>query len=138
MYTLTPLYDSSEINSYLPSIIPYLNLALTKSPENSIDSTLYSIQQGRSLLWVLENKGQVVGCVTTKVLQHPNYRVGLIHLCGGKEVDGWVQLTLKQIEQWARDKQCHSIEIIGRKGWEKKLTGYTSDRVVYTKKLNHA
>jgi hypothetical protein len=137
MYTLTPLYDSSEINSYLPSVIPYLNLALVHSPENSIDSVVYSIQQGRSLLWVIENKGQVVGCVTTKILQHPNYRIALIHLCGGKGIDDWIHLLL-DIEQWARGQQCHSIEVIGRKGWEKKLTGYTADRVVFAKKLNQA
>lgn len=41
----------------------------------------------------------------------------------------------KNICVWARELGCTSMEIIGRKGWERQLSDYTASAVVLVKDL---
>ena len=136
MHTIKPLYDEQELDSYLPSVISLIERVLVYSPENSLESVIDNLMQGYSLLWlVLDEAGNVSGVVTTKIINHPNYRTALIHLCAGDGIDDWIH-TIHDIERWARSQQCRFIEIQGRPGWKRKLPEYDAVRTVFQKELN--
>lgn len=76
------------------------------------------IEAGECQLWTTENSAQVTSIET--------WPTGLT------ELNGWlaggnleeIQSLRPTIEQWAREKGCHRISLVGRKGWSRAFPGY--------------
>jgi hypothetical protein len=94
----------------------------------TLDAVEREIRAGRAILWPMKRSA----CVT-QIHEYPNGRVLRIWLAGG-ELDE-LMLYLSSADSYARWQGCKAVELEGRPGWERVLTGYTKRRVVLTKEL---
>ena len=86
------------------------------------------------ILWDKEDKNQYYGVVVTEILQRPLKRCLNIRIMTGHHRDKWQHL-IKNIEKFAWDNKCDSMELIARPGWQKELSryGYQRTHVVLEK-----
>ena len=75
------------------------------------------------ILWDKEDKNQYYGVVVTEILQRPLKRCLNIRIMTGHHRDKWQHL-IKNIEKFAWDNKCDSMELIARPGWQKDLSKY--------------
>lgn len=87
------------------------------------------VEQGRAQLWSLDG-----GYALTRVIDGKK-RVLQYVAIGGERMDSWLPAFLSVSQEWARDHQCVSCVVTGRRGWEKKLRGFKLERVTLTKEL---
>ena len=59
-------------------------------------------------------------------------------MCAGNNINRWIR-HIETIEDWAKDKNCFAIEIVGRDGWKKyldyKIKGKEDNATIYRKML---
>jgi hypothetical protein len=79
---------------------------------------------GDKRLWVVLSGERAVAAVVTVITSFPTQRVCTILLCGGEDVDSWVNQVLGRVEEYARWEDCGQVEIIGRPGWRRKCAAY--------------
>jgi hypothetical protein len=87
-----------------------------------------AIQHQKAAFFPLEKSAIVV-----EIVDYPQRISCRIWLAGG-DMDELMEAE-KNICVWARELGCSSMEIIGRKGWERQLSDYTASAVVLVKEL---
>lgn len=97
---------------------------------NPIGSTaediLTCVQNGTMQLW-LTASGKGVG--VTQVISYPQYRVLLIFIVAGEDVQEWLDAGHHQLDSFAQSQGCAHVDFIGRKGWAKLVAdmGYNQE-----------
>lgn len=71
--------------------------------------------------------------IVVEIVDYPQRSTCRIWLAGG-DMDELLQAE-KEVCKWAVERGCSSMEIIGRKGWERVLSEYKPSAVVLTKDL---
>lgn len=102
------------------------------SGKNLLDAVLKKEMQ----LWISWTD-KVESAVLTQLIDYPQYRVCRWFLAGGKNVDAWLDDLTRQVETWAIANDVKRIELVGRKGWIKKMKDYESKHIVMTKELKY-
>jgi len=64
--------------------------------------------------------GDIKAAFVTQFSQFPSKKVLTVMFLGGRSMEEWLHL-IAELEQWAKDEGCDSIEVHGRRGWEKVL-----------------
>lgn len=77
--------------------------------------------------------GEVKAAVVTQFNQYPAKKVLTVVFLGGRDMERWLHL-IEELERWARDEGCDSMEVHGRSGWERVL-GWEKVSTVIRKKL---
>ncbi len=107
----------------------------------STDQALADLQAGEMQLWlVVEGMGSGAETIKAAVLTDikpyaSGMKVCTIWLVVGEAARSWIALR-NEIEDWARQEGCESVEIVGRKGWGRLLDDYEQISVVYEKRLD--
>lgn len=87
--------------------------------------------------WAGFERGRCVGVLITEIRDWSGKRVCEIVACGheliGHETAGECLAT---IEAWAKTNGCSSVQVSGRKGWERRLPGYAFAFVTLRKELD--
>ena len=108
---------------------PMLEAALEHQDTHSIIDVYRAIEGGAAQIWCADKS-----CVVTEILEHPKKRVARIWLAAGNRFE-LVTKMLPDIEDWARELGCDSVEVVGRRGWRRVLTGYTEPHTILEKVL---
>lgn len=77
---------------------------------------------------------EILAAFVTRIECHPKKKVLSIPYLGGKEAERWLD-NIAIIEDFARSNGCESVEVIGRRGWIKKLPDYEPIHTVIRKVL---
>lgn len=102
------------------------------SEKTIIDGLLTGMMQ----LWVLSNNGSGDASLITQVVNYPTgLKVCDVILLGGIESKSWAEFITSQLSKWAESLGCHSLQIIGRPGWEKVLKNWGKTAVMLEKPL---
>lgn len=96
----------------------------------SLEDVEHEIDNERAQFWPFPH-----GAVVTQVCEYPLLRVLRVWLAGGQLHE--MERGFDFLEDVAREFNCSRIEIDGRKGWGRVMTGYTETRVVYTKEVTN-
>lgn len=106
-----------EISQYVKDTIKYSAGRYTE--KTIVDLVISGFMQ----LWVVTEGQEVLLSMVTQIMNYPTgLRVCDIILLGGKNIEKWLEFTEKNISEWALNTMnCNSIQLIGRKGWEKML-----------------
>lgn len=124
---------SSHIDLIWSQAKPFIERALPFSVGKfNIDYIYHALKDARMQLWVVLDP-DVVAAGVTEVQNYPQKRVCSVMFAGGDGQD-WPRLMLT-IEEFARYSGCNSVEIWGRKGWERVLTDYSHLHTVIGKEL---
>jgi len=85
-------------------------------------------------LWI-SWKDKVESAVLTQIIEYPKFKVCRWFLAGGSKLHLWLDEMTKQVEEWSKQNNCKRIELVGRRGWIKKLKDYEAKHIVMTKEL---
>lgn len=85
-------------------------------------------------LWLAVRDTEILAAGVTTILDYRNKRVLLFEYAGGKDIKRWAHLRFT-LEEFAREKGCQEIEILGRKGFTRLFKDYTPTFIVMRKSL---
>ena len=102
--------------------------------EATLEDYYEHISNGDMQLWVAVSKDDIMACMVTQIAPYPSKRVLRIIALGGIEMERWLEF-LPDIEHWAMNMGCTSLEAWGRKGWLKILTDWKCSYHILTKDL---
>jgi len=109
---------------------PHIQAALDHANNShTLDDVRKMIGERNAQFWPLENS-----VIVTEIVSYPSGRSVRFWLAGG-DLD---ELLLAEpvVTRWAKEEYgCTRCEIIGRKGWQKKLTEYKAAAVLLTKEI---
>tara|TARA_R110000765_G_scaffold2319_1_gene7000 strand:- start:166 stop:558 length:393 start_codon:yes stop_codon:yes gene_type:complete len=111
---------------------PFLADALEKSGnEYTVDDVLRELEDNHAIFYPTPK-----GASVFRIGMYPQKRMLCIWLAGG-DMESSIENILEAAEFHAREHECHGIEVLGRKGWEKVLKpyGYEHKRVMLIKEL---
>ena len=113
----------------LERLAHHIEAALAYSGDtHSLVDVVDAIKDGSAQFFPLENSA-----IVTEVVDYPQKIVCRIWLAGG-DMEELIEAE-KDICIWARERGCDSMEIIGRKGWERQLRDYKPTATVLVKDI---
>ena len=87
------------------------------------------LRNDQAQFWPAENSAMV-----TEIVGYPNGSHCRIWLAGG-EYEELRGLERDRVIPWARQRGCRRIELVGRKGWARRLKDYDEVAVVLAKEI---
>lgn len=115
---------SRSVPEYWPEVSPLIQKALAYCDGKYDLRYIYESLMSRKMqLWVSLDSipmSHVEACCITEIVHYPLKCICNIFLVSGKNMQNWLGFE-KNIEAWARENGCRSIECYGRPGWEKTI-----------------
>lgn len=128
--------SSDMVDSFWELVQPLLIPAVEVAGELAVDDLYPALKDGSKLLWIsFDDSLGLYGAAVTSIVQHPLKKVLLLEYLGA--VPNTMKLCFEEVRdiftKWAKHHECDSIEVYGRKGWERVLkdSGYKTTRYVY-------
>jgi hypothetical protein len=118
----------TSVNKMIEAAIDYGTARIT-----SLD-VYKKIKAREYQLWTVQQGAKVKAAVVTEIVDAPRGRVASIFICTGEDMGTWVQF-LGQIEQWAKENHCDTIEALARPGWKRMLPEYRARHIHLERKL---
>jgi len=129
------MISPDDINVVWDNISGYLQQVVDHSQyEATLEDYYEHISNGDMQLWVAVSKNDILACMVTQIAPYPSKRVLRIIALGGIEMERWLEF-LPDIEYWAMNMGCTSLEAWGRKGWLKILQDWKCSYHILTKDL---
>ena len=107
---------------WIEAALPYA------SNSHGINDVWLAVQNGKAQFFPRQKCA-----IVTEIVDYPRRSVCRIWLAGG-DLDELIDAE-KDIAQWARSIGCSGMEIIGRKGWQRKLKDYEPKSTVFVREL---
>ena len=89
--------------------------------EMSLEDIKLYLDTGQMQLFVANTEKEIVGLVTTEVVDYPRHSSLNIAHCAGDCFENWVEFE-PLLQSHAKRNKCKTMELDGRRGWEKKLS----------------
>lgn len=99
------------------------------------DDELNLVLEGNAQLWISIDDGAVTGAAITRFIDYPQAFTFCILTMAGDGSD-WNHL-IQDLELFAANHGCTHMEIMGRRGWLRRLDGYEESFTTICKRLNH-
>ncbi len=129
--------NKSDLGAWWPQAAPFIDEAIPYlRGRSNIADIEQDCHEGNKRLWVVLSDGKLVAAVVSVIIQFSTLKVCNILLCGGSDADSWVPKVLNSMDEYAAWEGCGQLEIIGRKGWERKCPGYQMAGVWLVKELS--
>lgn len=130
LFTVQP----EQLRELWPQIEPKLKKALSRGGAWDTIDIAERVLKGSAQIWGTWD-GEIKSVWVTSISVYHTKKVCDILACGG---EGLYELSpyIKNVETWAKENDCESVRIYGRKGWEKVLSDYQKIAIVLEKKLN--
>lgn len=123
---------SVEIDRHWNEIAPHLH-RLQRLGFIDTGEVREDLKAARKQLWGYEDCGRVVGVAITRVTKS---RVCEIYgAAGTTTAPQQIQQVHEAIEAWAKSINCTKLRLQGRRGWLRKLTGYTQTGIIAEKEF---
>lgn len=125
-----------DIDLVWPVVLPMLQRAIDLNDGDFDGNHVYErLLEDTMQLFVGYNTDDIIYAAVTELIPYQHNKALRIVLMGGKQIDSWVDT--KTFEKFGRLEGCNRIEIVGRKGWVKKLIsrGYKQTHYIVTKEL---
>jgi len=124
--------QSDEIDATWDEISPFVQRVIDKI---DLYHTLKEIKEAlktEQMQLFVDRKDGIKSICVTQIVVKPNYKFLEIVLNAGHLSS--VPL-FRRIEQWAKEKGCKKVTLIGRPGWGKVLSDYKQTEITLEKEL---
>lgn len=116
-----------------------LKLAIARTSKTSLEAIHERLLKGGAQLWMafLPQTDRILcSCVTDLMRWESGYVSCRVLLVGGGRIELWRHL-MRHLEEYAIGEGANSMEVIGRKGWERIFAreGYTHSETTIAKEL---
>ena len=120
-----------------PMARPWILRAIEKGNLAKFHPLEDDVLRFRAALWIAydDDPPQLYAAAVTQIADTDRQKVCTILACGGKQMRKWLPL-LEGIEKYARTMGCDVVRLMGRKGWQKVLNGYSAKRVILEKDVS--
>lgn len=109
---------------------PHVESALDHSvgEMTSFDIALLAMIEKAHIWLTVDQNDSIASVIVTRFIEETRRKSMLIQTCGGS-VEGWDAWTAHHntLVKFARNNKCSSIQIWGRKGWQRRLRHLTND-----------
>jgi hypothetical protein len=125
-----------DIDLVWPVVLPMLQRAIDLNDGDFDGNHVYErLMEDTMQLFVGYNTDDIIYAAVTELIPYQYNKALRIVLMGGKQINSWVDT--KTFEKFGKLEGCNRIEIVGRKGWVKKLIsrGYKQTHYIVTKEL---
>lgn len=136
----TPLLDnvvtrvpSEDLEFIWSQVAPLLEKALDET--YSIKDILYGLANDRMQLFISWNDNKIESAVVTEIAQYPQAKILRYFLAGGRNLENWLERIQEKIEKFAKQNKCTHLEVAGRKGWVRKLKGFSVKAYLLNKEI---
>jgi hypothetical protein len=114
--------NTEMLDQAWPDISPFIEKGLAFAHgEMNIDDVYHEIMIGRIVPVVMGYDGDIMAVVAMEIAEKHRKRVMCLMTAGGTSLDEWLEEFLDVAYELAKEQNCDSIYINGRKGWERKL-----------------
>ena len=109
------------VEIFWDNIKPLVKKAVTYSGgRHTVNSTKYLLKQGMmDLFIVFKTIKDIEAIIVTQKSIYPAKTMMTVVLCGGKNMNKWAGEGIKTIMEYAKEKGCTGVEVMGRPGWRK-------------------
>jgi len=118
-----------------PMVRPMIQRAFARTGLDGYERTEREVLEGLQLLWLAFDEAAIEAVLTTQLIKVGERKVCVLVACSGQDSERWLPL-LNEIENFARAEGCSGVRIIGRKGWQRVLDGYSARHVILEKSLD--
>ena len=121
------------VEIFWDSIKPLIKKAVTYSGgRHTVNSTKYLLEQGMmDLFIVFKTVKDIEAIIVTQKSIYPAKTLMTVVLCGGKNMNKWAGEGIKTIMEYAKEKGCTGVEVMGRPGWRKIFKQHTKYKESY-------
>ena len=104
---------------------PLLKKATDREGSRQNVEGLYgSVKSGSSCLWCIFIDDVVVGSATTEVNSYTEGKILRVSFLGGGRMELWLEKFIESLKEYGRFNGCNGIDLVGRKGWLRKLENF--------------
>lgn len=115
---------SEHIDGVWPVVAPLIEKSLVYFDNRvDIDDIYNSLKARNNQLWLVIRDGEILTAVVTEITIYPKKKVLNIAYLAGRDFRSW-QDGIDILKDFAKSLGCSSIEIRGRRGWEKLLKDF--------------
>jgi hypothetical protein len=118
-----------------PALEPHIARVCAFGGEWRPETVLRRCAEQSAQLWAVYDEARPIAAAVTEVIDKDLRRDCNIWLCAGSYSEQARDCLLREIEDWARRVGCERIQLVGRRGWEKKMPAYRRTRVILEKRL---
>ena len=122
--TRLTLVDPENIEDAWRKAAPFLLPAIQMGDEYDPEQVLQAIRAGEMQLAEFDNHNAYLAMVTDGITHQNGRKTMRIIFAGGYGLDTVLPDGMRMIQEAARRSGCHSVELIGRDGWQRKLADY--------------
>lgn len=126
-----------DVGHIEPWLRPFLDRFAEETALVSADDVIEQAKRADAQLWSYYDGEKFRGVIATRIHTTMAGRLCNLWVCVGLDADDLIDGMLGEIETWARSIGCHALEVVGRKGWSRKLEprGFEKEAVVLVKRL---
>lgn len=125
--------QSYQINDWWPHIEPFLSRV--ERPDWTPEGVRAELEQSMAQFWGMADDSRLLAVWITKVQETSRGKRGLLWIAAGSELHDGLALFRLHTEPWLKAQGCRSIQILGRKGWQRVLPDYDDVGIVLEKVL---
>jgi len=128
------LVKRQDIIEILPFVEHYIKDAMQYNNDWTYTDLVTSLLTEHCKLWVVSHDNKLLAAVVTQVYLYPLKKEVRIHLLAGEETEKWAKEWSHTIETYAISEGAKSIDLMGRKGWERYLRPYGYKPITHMRK----
>lgn len=130
---------TAEVDFYWPVLAPHFRAGIDAVTTSlTIEEVKEHLKAQRWSAWAIYLRKKplpIYAAACTNLRKTNSGKVVTISLIGGRDIDVWLPEALAEFEALARKNGCVKIEVEGRRGWERYLTGFKTVRIIMEKAL---
>ena len=108
---------------------PWIEAALARSEGGyAFDDVVKELESGLMQFWPAQK-----GCAVTQILAMPQRKILHVFLAGG-DLEQLIDM-IESVSDWGRAQGCSAMTMSGRKGWSRRLPGWSETAITMEKAL---
>ena len=115
-------------------IEPFIQMAIEDEHYTSKDVKKFLLD-GVSRAYSVVKGSKIIAVVTADLVSYPTSKIVRIHTAGGIDYKSWADDVINMAAKDGKDNGASEIQIIGRKGWLKVLSGFKLESVIIGKAI---
>lgn len=113
---------------------PLLEKATDLDRKCTLEQLHHDLVQARAQLWLAVRDQVIEGALVTAIAIYPDRKICQLVFCGGSDVSFWVKYRT-DVEGFALENGCASMEIVGRRGWGRLCPDFEEIGTIYAKEI---
>ena len=127
--------NPAQVDLMWPHVKHFIHAAVwTGIGDDTEESIKVDLDSGNALLWIVWDGKGLLAAAVTSIYDTPARKVCMIRACAGREIRRW-QGFIKDLEEYARSRNCKLMRIHGRPGWKAVLDCYREPWIALEKEL---